>query len=120
MVIVDSKLLSQALNRILENYRGNTITRPNAGMCYHVVVELEFLTGVPISRLEESKVVDRLQGIWHRWPLFSGYSEYPIRTLKREWEGYSRVKNKWIGKQGKLRESLILFLLEELKEDEDV
>lgn len=116
MITVDSKLLSQALNRVLEKYRSKSVPYPNSGLCYSVVMELDFLTGRTLLRWEENKAVDRLQEIWHRWPLFSGYSEYPIKTPLGEWEGYSRVKDKWKGKQGKLRESLILFLLEELKE----
>lgn len=116
MITVDSKLLSQALNRVLEKYRSKSVPYPNSGLCYYVMEELDFITARTLSQWEVNKAVVRLQEIWHRWPLFSGYSEYPIKTAKCQWDRYSAVKDKWKGKQGKLRESLILFLLEELKE----
>lgn len=115
-VNVDSKILSEALNRVLERYRSNSIPCRSSGICYYVMEELDFITARTLSQWEDNKAIVRLQEIWHRWPLFSGYSEYPIKTPKGQWEGYSAVKDKWKGKQGKLRESLILFLLEKLKE----
>ena len=107
--------MDRKVKRALEDYRDKLAALSKGAK--PLDTELGICACISWRKYPQLKAKRIIKKLWKYWPKFSGSVAFPIPATNKRLgadQQYISTRNKWSGKQGKLRRELCAFLVTEL------